>query len=344
MRLIVTGILVVVSVPSAEADSFFFQKNFVRGYADFEVNPPGGERDLGRCRTDPAAPSDPASSCAAFTRYTLGGYVELQPLGRKVGSLPLNRLFLFLTPNTFYGRNPHGGPATLSMRAILFERSIGVGIILPANFEFRLWQHRNYWLGRYTGVAGPTDRRSDGPYGLYAAAALRWNYGWGRFPTPRQFLRGYAEFEIDPPHNERDLGRCASSAGTYGGANAPCTAFARYKLGGYAEFQPFQRKVRSLDLQRLMFITEPKFYSGRNVPQFRYSASMEPILLELRAGLAVEVTRGFEFRIVFHRSVWLGRHRGNLGPADSGSGGPYGSFASFGLRWYFGGWGRSPSQ
>jgi len=179
---------------------------------------------------------------------------------------------------------------------------------------------------------------------LYAGVALRWYSGWGPRPANQRFLRGYAEFELDPPHNERDLGRCASSAGDYGGAEAPCGAFIRYTLGGYAEYQPFERKVGPLPLQRLLFITEPRFFFGRNVPQFRYSASTEPVLFESSIGVAVNLPKSFEFRVTEHRNVWLGRNGGNLGTADLGRTGPYGHFASFGLRWYFGGWGRSPSQ
>jgi len=142
MRAILAGILLVVPSLCAGTDSFVFPKDFVRGYVDFEVNPPGVGRDLGRCSSDAGLTGGLASPCAAFTRYMLGGYVEFQPMGRKAGPLPLNRLFMFLKPRAFHGRNPPGFPATASMNAILFERSIGAGIILPKNFEFRIWQHR----------------------------------------------------------------------------------------------------------------------------------------------------------------------------------------------------------
>jgi hypothetical protein len=343
MRAIVTWLLLAVPAFCAGADSFLFPHDFVRGYADFEVSPPHNERDLGRCASDAGTTSDPAAPCAAFTRYLLGGYVEFQPLGRKLGPLPLQRLFVFLEPRTFLGRNLPQVQYSASMEAIMFERAIGLGVVLPKNFEFRVWQHRNYWLGRYSGTLGAPDLGGNGPYGLHAGLALRWYYGWGRRPVLRRFVRGFAEFELDPPHNERDLGRCTAGAGSYGGADAPCGAFSRYSLGGYVEVQPFSRKLGPLPLQRLLFILEPRFFFGRNVPQFRYSASMAPILFERSIGLGIELPRRFEFRLMQHRNAWLGRYSGYLGPADLGPNGPYGLFASVGLRWYFGGWGRHPS-
>jgi hypothetical protein len=344
MRAILAALLLAIPSLCAGADSFLFPKNFVRGYADFELNPPHNERDLGRCAADAGLTGNPASPCAAFTRYMLGGYVEFQPVGRKIGPLPLQRLFIFLEPKAFFGRTLPQVEYSASMERILLERSIGVGVTLPRNFEFRIWQHRNYWLGRYGGNLGVPDRGPNGPYGLYAGAALRWYSGWGPRPARQRFVRGYAEFEVDPPHNERDLGRCAAGAGAYGGAEAPCAAFVRYALGGYVEFQPLTRKLGPLPLNKVIFILEPKFFFGRNVPQFRYSASMAPILLERSIGVGIELPKNFEFRAIQHRNSWLGRYTGYLGAADHGPNGPYGLFASFGLRWYFGGWGRSPSQ
>src|SRR5207302_10260637 len=47
---------------------------------------------------------------------------------------------------------------------------------------------------------------------------------------PRDTIWGYAQLDLAPPHNEIDPNLCAGNAGTYGGVNAPCTAFARYML------------------------------------------------------------------------------------------------------------------
>jgi hypothetical protein len=45
--------------------------------------------------------------------------------------------------------------------------------------------------------------------------------------------------------------------------------------------------------------------------------------------------------VVKHSVQWMGRYRHPLGPADIGSGGPYGQYATVGVRWYFGGYART---
>jgi hypothetical protein len=351
MRSIFLGMLLAVPAMCAGEDAFLFPRNFVRGYVDFELNPPHHERDLGRCLVGAGFLGNQASPCAAFTRYMLGGYVEFQLIGRKAGPLPLDRLFVFLEPKGFLGRNTPQVRYTASMEPILLERLIGVGVVLPRNFEFRIWQHQNHWLGRYRQSLGLPDMGPNGPGGMYAGVALRWYHGWGRQSSPgyvedrrTRFVRGFVEFEVDPPHNEHDLGRCRAEAGAYGGAEAPCSGFGRYAMGGYFEIQPFGRKIGRVPLQKLLFIMEPKVFFGRNVPQFHYSASMEPILFERSIGVAIALTNRFELRATQHSNAWLGRYGGGLGPGDLGSQGPYGDYASVGLRWYFGGWGRPPSQ
>src|SRR5579863_6482865 len=58
---------------------------------------------------------------------------------------------------------------------------------------------------------------------------------------PPQWVRGYADFQYAPPHNEPDLGRCLAGTGQFGGANAQCADFARYILNGYVELHPLSR-------------------------------------------------------------------------------------------------------
>ena len=157
---------------------------------------------------------------------------------------------------------------------------------------------------------------------------------------PKNFIRGFAEFEVDPPHNERDLGRCSAGTGAYGGAAAPCAAFGRYALSGYLEFQPFGREVGPIPLQRLFFFFEPRSYLGKNVPQYNYSGSADPILLERSLGVGIELPRDFELRWWQHQNYWLSRYKNNLGPADLGTNGPYGLYSAVSVRWYFGGYNR----
>ena len=156
---------------------------------------------------------------------------------------------------------------------------------------------------------------------------------------PKNWVRGFADFEFAPPTNEIDLDRCQSSAGQLEGANARCAAFANYILSGYVEVRPFARTA----LRRVFLFAEPRMYFGDDVPQVNYRAAPTPIAIEDTVGAGVELGKNFELRAVRHWVTWVGRYRGYLGPADLGPNGPYGRYATFGVRWNFGGYGRSDS-
>jgi hypothetical protein len=154
---------------------------------------------------------------------------------------------------------------------------------------------------------------------------------------PKNWIRGYADFAVAPSHNEPDLGRCAfPQPANAGGAASLCTAYGRYLLSGYLEFQPFGRTPA----RHLFLFFEPKFSFGRNIPQLTYTASMLPIAFERSVGIGFQLPRHFELRATQHQVDWLGRYSKPLGPADLKTNGPYGLYATFGVRWSFGGYGR----
>lgn len=148
------------------------------------------------------------------------------------------------------------------------------------------------------------------------------------------FLRGYADFEIAPPHNEPDLGRCNQPQPT-------CSAFARYIIGGYLEFQPFARTF----LRHAYFFYEPRFFFGDNIPQVKYTWSMAPLAYEKTLGLAIALPKHFELRITNHGVTSFPPFDVNLGPYDSGPNKePLGIYNTVGVRWYFGGYDHSSSS
>ena len=155
---------------------------------------------------------------------------------------------------------------------------------------------------------------------------------------PKNFIRGYVDFQVAPSHNEPDLGRC--SGPNTAGSQSPCTAFARYVWSGYTEIRPFGRTI----LKNIFLFIEPKFFGGNNVPQFKYTASSAPIAFERAVGVGVKLTKNFELRLTQHRVTWLGRYEDlpKLGSADMGSNGPYGLYSTVAVRWYFGGWSGVP--
>jgi hypothetical protein len=163
-------------------------------------------------------------------------------------------------------------------------------------------------------------------------APASWGVPQGRTFFPHNWLRGYVEFSVAPPHNEPDLGRCLP-----GGADSTCNAFARYLWSGYLEVQPFGKTFAR---HAFLFFT-PTFSFGNNVPQFKYTASMAPIAYERAIGLGIELPKNFEFRLTQHQVDWLGRYGKSVGPDDLGTNGPYGLYTTIGARWYFGGYGRS---
>ena len=162
-----------VEKPASESRTFF-PKNWIRGYVDYAVAPSHNEPDLGRCAfPQPLAAGGSASSCTAYARYLISGYVELQPLART----PARHLFLFIEPRMSFGRNIPQMRYAASMEPIAFERSIGIGFQLPKNFEVRVTQHQVNYIGRYEKILGPADLRTNGPYGLFATFAVRWSFG-----------------------------------------------------------------------------------------------------------------------------------------------------------------------
>jgi hypothetical protein len=155
---------------------------------------------------------------------------------------------------------------------------------------------------------------------------------------PRNWVRGYTDFEVAPSHNEPDLGRCAFPQPTgSGGMASPCTAYARYLFSGYIEFQPLNRTFA----KHIFLFFEPKFSFGKNIPQLSYLASMEPIAYDRSVGIAIELPKSLSLRVTQHQVDYLGRYAHSLGPADLRTNGPYGLYTTVGVRWSFGGYGHT---
>jgi len=150
---------------------------------------------------------------------------------------------------------------------------------------------------------------------------------------PRDMLWGYAQLDLAPPHNEIDPNLCAANAGSYGGANAPCSMFARYMLSGLLEVRPFGKG----QLRRFMLFGEPSFLFGKSIPKTLYTWSPDAIGIEHSWGLGVYIAKGFEFRVTQHFLFdRLGARDKYLGPADLGNNGPWGRYNTIGVRKYFG--------
>jgi len=155
---------------------------------------------------------------------------------------------------------------------------------------------------------------------------------------PHNWIRGYTDVQVAPSHNEPDLGRCAFPQPlSAGGATTICTAYARYLMSGYIEMQPIGRGFG----RRIFFFLEPKMSFGKNVPQVNYRASMEPIAYDRSIGMGVQIKHGLELRVTQHQVDYLGRYANYLGPADLKTSGPYGMYATVGVRWSFGGYAQA---
>jgi len=155
---------------------------------------------------------------------------------------------------------------------------------------------------------------------------------------PHNWVRGYTDFQVAPSHNEPDLGRCVfPQIVTSTGANSSCTAYARYLMSGYMEFQPIGRG----SARHFFLFFESKFSFGRNIPQVSYLASMEPIAYDRSVGVGFQLPRSLELRLTQHQVDYLGRYASYLGPGDLRTTGPYGMYATVGVRWSFGGYSQA---
>jgi len=159
-----------------------------------------------------------------------------------------------------------------------------------------------------------------------------------RLLFPHNWIRGYSDFEVAPSHNEPDLGRCAfPQPAASGGINSTCTAYARWMISGYVEMQPFGRTLA----RHIFLFFQPRISLGRNIPQMSYLGSMEPIAFERSIGIGIQLTRNLQLRATQHQVDYLGRYAKSLGPADLGTTGPYGLYATVGVRWSFGGYAQA---
>ena len=141
------------------------------------------------------------------------------------------------------------------------------------------------------------------------------------------------KLDLAPPHNEIDPNLCAGNCRQYGGANAPCSMFARYMLSGILEVRPFGRGP----LRRFMVFGAPTFLFGKNVPKTLYTWSPDAIGIEHSWGAGIYLNKGFEFRVTQHFLFdRLGARDRNLGVADLGNNGPWGRYMSLGVRKTFG--------
>jgi hypothetical protein len=157
--------------PSSPA---FFPHNWIRGFMDAGFAPSHNEPDLGRCAyPQPAGSGGAGSACAAYARYMMSGYMEIQPINRTIA----RHLFFFFEPRFTFGNNIPQISYTASFHPIAFERSVGAGIELPHNLELRVTQHHVRYLGRYAHNVGPADVGGNGPYGLYTTVSVRWYFG-----------------------------------------------------------------------------------------------------------------------------------------------------------------------
>jgi len=160
---------------------------------------------------------------------------------------------------------------------------------------------------------------------------------WVPAPEERWFLPkgnwiyGYAEFDLAPPHNEPDPNFCSANSGDFGGANSQCNLFARYLLQGQVSVRPFGKTA----LRRIKIFWDPTFVFGKNVPQYLYTWSWQGIGWERQWGADVYLGRRFDLRLT-QQNLFERFSSRPLGPGYLGPNGPWGRFFTIGVRKYFG--------
>ena len=167
----------IASAQQLTTDRKLFPKDWVSGFVDFAFAPRHNEPDLNRCSAATGTIAGAQSPCAAFARYVGTGYVELRPLATR----PFRRVFVFVEPHAYMGRNIPQTEYTNSMSPIALERTEGIGFSMTHNLELRLTNHRVDWLGRYQGYLGTVDLGKNGPLSVYTTVSARWYFGgYGR--------------------------------------------------------------------------------------------------------------------------------------------------------------------
>lgn len=156
-----------------KASPRLFPKGWIRGFTEFSVAPPHNEPDLNRCLSTSGLFGGAGAHCSAFARFVGSGYVEFRPLDAPI----LRRVFLFVDPHFFLGSNVPQFHYSFSAAPMALDRSLGVGVALPKNFEIRITQHRVEWMGRYQGNLGHADLGKNGPLGSYTTLSARWYFG-----------------------------------------------------------------------------------------------------------------------------------------------------------------------
>ncbi len=145
------------------------------------------------------------------------------------------------------------------------------------------------------------------------------------------WIYGYGEFDLAPPHNEPDPNFCAANSGNFGGANSQCNLFARYLLQGTVTVRPFGKTA----LRRIKIFWDPTFAFGKNVPQYLYTWSWQGIGLENQWGGDIYLGRRFDLRLT-QQTLFERFGSRPLGPGYLGPNGPWGRFFTVGVRKYFG--------
>jgi len=164
-----------------------------------------------------------------------------------------------------------------------------------------------------------------------------WPTHWIEAPDERWWLPkgnwiyGYVEWDFAPSHNEPDPNLCAANSGMFGGANAPCNAFARYLIPAEVYVRPFGKTT----LRRIKIFYDGTFIFGKNVPQYLYTWSWQGIGWERAWGGDFYIGKRFDLRLTQH--LLLQNFRSSpLGPGYLGPNGPWGRYFTVGVRKYFG--------
>jgi hypothetical protein len=161
-----------------DANRFFFPRDTLYGYAQFDLAPPHNEIDPNLCNANAGQYGGVNAPCTEFARYMLSGLLEIRPFGKG----PLRRFELFGQPNFLFGKNIPQTLYSWSFDAIGVEHSWGAGIYLGKGFEFRATQHFLFdRLGARNKNLGTADLGPNGPWGRYNTFGVRKTFGKPRW-------------------------------------------------------------------------------------------------------------------------------------------------------------------
>ena len=311
------GLVLVLMSPPAAAQSGgpAGRRFYIRGYSDFLLALPHHEIGYNLLRIDLPETGGLGDN---FGRYAVRGEVRF---GYRISETRFVReIFLTALPHVGFGRTIPQRNYTWHPDYIGHNVTWRFGISLPKNFEV-YWENGGKWNFSDKKAVPP-----DGPFSLYNAVAVRWNFNVDAYTDHRFYIHGYSDFLLALPHNEISYNLRRIDLPETGGFG---DNFGRYAVRGEVGFGYRISKTRFV---REIFLTVlPHVGFGRTIPQRSYTWHPDYIGHHVTWRFGISLPKNFEV-------YWEKWGKWNFSDKEAfPREGPFGTYNAVVLRWNFNG-------